>query len=93
MESRELFRKNPESTRKLWRGLGFALVAIGIGIGICLASALAEFTTMFPCLFGGMVLTGIAVIIAGGGDACQDRERIRGSGSLEGFQGIPAADR
>ena len=46
--------------------LGFALVAIGIGIGICLASALAEFTTMFPCLFGGMVLTGIAVIIAGG---------------------------
>jgi hypothetical protein len=26
MESRELFRKNPESTRKLWRGIGFALV-------------------------------------------------------------------
>jgi hypothetical protein len=66
MESRELFRKNPESTRKLWRGLGFVLVAIGIGIGICLASVLAEYTTMFPCLFGGMVLTGIAVIIAGG---------------------------
>ena len=66
MESRELFRKNPESTRKLWRGLGFGLVVIGIGIGICLGSVFAEYTTMFPCLFGGMVLTGIAIIIAGG---------------------------
>ncbi len=66
MESRELFRKNPESTRKLWRGLGFALVALGIGIGICLGSVLAAYTSVFPCLFGGMVLTGIAVIIAGG---------------------------
>lgn len=66
MESRGLFRKNPESTRKLWRGIGFALVTFGIGIGICLGSVFAEYTTMFPCLFGGMVLTGIAVIIAGG---------------------------
>ncbi|MFQ5943570.1 MAG: DUF2207 domain-containing protein [Anaerolineales bacterium] len=66
MEARKLFRKNPDSTRKQWRGIGFALVAFGIGIGICLGSAFAEFTTMFPWLFGGMVLTGIAVIIAGG---------------------------
>jgi uncharacterized membrane protein len=66
METRELFRKNPDSTRKMWRGIGFALVAFGIGIGICLGSVLAQYTTMFPCLFGGMVLTGIAVIIAGG---------------------------
>ena len=66
MEARELFRKNPDSTRKMWRGIGFALVAFGIGIGICLASVLADYTTMFPCLFGAMVLTGIAVIIAGG---------------------------
>ena len=66
MESRELFRKNPDSTRKLWRGIGFALVALGIGIGICLGSVFAQYTSMFPCLFGGMVLTGIAVIIAGG---------------------------
>ncbi|MEE9216841.1 MAG: DUF2207 domain-containing protein [Anaerolineales bacterium] len=66
MEARELFRKNPESTRKLWRGIGFALVAFGIGIGICLGSVFSEFTSVFPCLFGGMVLTGIAVIIAGG---------------------------
>ena len=66
METRELFRKNPESTRKLYRGIGFALVAVGIGIGICLGTTLAEYTTMFPCLFGGLVLTGIAVIIAGG---------------------------
>ena len=66
METRKLFRKNPESTRKLWRGIGFALVAFGIGIGICLGSVFATYTTMFPCLFGGMVLTGIAVIIAGG---------------------------
>jgi uncharacterized membrane protein len=66
METRNLFRKNPDSTRKMWRGIGFALVAFGIGIGICLGSVFATYTTMFPCLFGGMVLTGIAVIIAGG---------------------------
>ncbi|MFV1858874.1 MAG: DUF2207 domain-containing protein [Anaerolineales bacterium] len=66
MVSRKLFRKNPDSTRKLWRGIGFALVAFGIGIGILLGAVLSRYTTMFPCLFGGMVLTGIAVIIAGG---------------------------
>ena len=66
METRGLFRKNPDATRKMWRAIGFALVAFGIGIGICLGSVLARYTTMFPCLFGGMVVTGIAVIIAGG---------------------------
>jgi len=66
METRELFRKNPDSTRKLWRGIGFALVALGIGIGVVLGALLSKYTTMFPCLLGGMVVTGIAVIIAGG---------------------------
>ena len=66
METRKFFRNNPDSTRKLWRGIGFALVAFGIGIGFFLGIFFAEYTTMFPCLFGGMVLTGIAAIIAGG---------------------------
>jgi uncharacterized membrane protein len=66
MVDRDLFRTSPDSTRKLWRGIGFALVGLGVGVGICLGSAFASTTSMFPCLFGGFIVTGIAVVIAGG---------------------------
>lgn len=64
--SRGLFRANPDSTRKLWRQIGFALVSIGIGLGFCLGAAFATITSVTPCLFGGLVLTGIAVLVAAG---------------------------
>jgi len=86
MEARKLFNKNPDSTRKLWRGIGFALVAVGIGIGICLGSVFASYTTMFPCLFGGMVLTGIAVIIAGGAMPAKTRAGSEAAARWQAFK-------
>lgn len=66
MVSRKFFRSNPDTTRKVWRGIGLAVIFGGVFLGGFAAAALSSFTSLMPCLIGALVLVGIAMLIAGG---------------------------
>lgn len=66
MVSRKFFRSNPDSTRKIWRGIGLAVIFGGVFIGGFAAAALSGFTSMLPCVIGALVVVGIAMVVAGG---------------------------
>lgn len=66
MVSRKFFRSNPDTTRKIWRGLGLALIFGSVFLGGFAAAVLSGFTSMLPCLIGALLLVGIAMVVAGG---------------------------
>lgn len=66
MVSRKFFRTNPDSTRKLWRGIGLVLIFGAVFVGGFAAAALSGFTGMLPCVIGALLLVGIAMLVAGG---------------------------
>jgi hypothetical protein len=66
MVNRKFFRTNPDTTRKMWRGIGFALIFGAVFIGGFASSFLSSFTSMLPCVFGAIGLIGLALVVAGG---------------------------
>ncbi len=66
MVSRQFFRSNPDTTRKIWRGIGLALIFGAVFLGGFVAAALSTYTSMLPCVIGALVLIGLAMVIAGG---------------------------
>ncbi len=66
MVSRKFFRSNPDSTRKVWRGIGVAVIFGAVFLGGFAAAALSSFTSLLPCVIGALVVVGIAMVVAGG---------------------------
>lgn len=64
--SRGFFRTNPDTTRKIYRGIGFVVLFGGVFLGGFAAAALSSYTSMLPCLIGALVVVGLALVVAGG---------------------------
>lgn len=60
---RHWFRQSPQTQRGLWQGLGIVLAAIG---GLTLAYGVPALTELFGDGFGGGIVLGIGLILAGG---------------------------
>ncbi len=74
MVSRKFFRSNPDTTRKIWRGIGIALLFGAIFFGGFGSAALNEYADLLPCVFAGFGLLGLAALIAGGAMPAKTRK-------------------
>ncbi|MCA1552922.1 MAG: DUF2207 domain-containing protein, partial [Chloroflexi bacterium] len=59
------YRSNPQTTRRVWTGIGVGLVIIAAIVGFVVAVALSDYVDTAICPFLGLGLVGIALIIAG----------------------------
>lgn len=59
-----LFKRRPDTTRKLWTGIGVAAIVLAFLGGIVLVP-LAQYAGTFPCLAVAFGLGGISLLIAG----------------------------
>lgn len=66
MVAKGYFRTNPETTRGLWRGLGWVMIIGAIFLGGFVSAGLSGISELIPCVFGAIGLTGLVAVIAGG---------------------------
>jgi uncharacterized membrane protein YgcG len=74
MVHRGFFRTNPDTTRKLWRGLGAAVLAGALFLGVFATGALTAYVSLLPCVFGAIGLTGLIMLVAGGAMPAKTRK-------------------
>ncbi len=86
MVSREYFRANPNTTRKLWRGLGGAVLAAALFFGVFVSGALSSYTSLLPCVFGALGLTGLVALITGGAMPAKTRKGAEAAAKWTAFK-------
>jgi uncharacterized membrane protein YgcG len=86
MVQRGLFRSNPDTTRKLWRGLGLALFIGAIFLGGFVSAGLSTISAMVPCVFGGLGLTGLVALVAGGAMPAKTRKGAEAAARWAAFR-------
>jgi len=86
MVKRGFFRSNPDTTRKMWRGVGGALLVGAIFLGGFVSASLASVSELLPCVFGGLGLIGIVAIAAGGAMPAKTRKGAEAAARWAAFR-------
>ncbi len=74
MVSRGFFRSNPDTTRSMYRGIGWAMLIGAIFLGGFVSAGLSSFSQMVPCVFGAIGLTGLVAVAFGGAMPAKTRK-------------------
>ncbi|HLF36941.1 MAG TPA: DUF2207 domain-containing protein [Anaerolineales bacterium] len=86
MVSRGFFRTNPDTTRKLWRGLGGAVLVGAFFLGMFATGALSSYTSLLPCVFGALGLTGLIALVSGGAMPAKTRKGAEAAAQWKAFK-------
>ena len=86
MVNRGFFRTNPDTTRKLWRGLGGAVLAGAFFLGVFASGGLSSYTSLLPCVFGAIGLTGLIMLVAGGAMPAKTRKGAEAAAQWTAFK-------
>jgi uncharacterized membrane protein len=86
MVSRGFFRSNPDTTRKLWRGIGIAMFIGAIFLGGFVSAGLSNISSLLPCVFGGLGLTGLVAVGFGGSMPAKTRKGAEAAARWAAFR-------
>lgn len=64
MVARGFFKRRPDTTRKVWTGVGIGAIVLTFFLGVVLVP-LAQYAAAFPCLAVALGLSGVSILIAG----------------------------
>lgn len=86
MVNRGFFRANPNTVRTMWRAIGGGLLAAAFLIGIFVSGAFAGYSSLLPCVFGGIGLMGLSALIAAGAMPAKTRKGAESAARWAAFR-------
>ena len=63
--SRKFFVRSPEQVRSLWRSIGVVVLVLAVILGFFANSQFPDFALVITCVFVGLGVAGVAIVIAG----------------------------